>query len=266
MRVPSKKLNEAIGADKLQADITKAQTELERAMDAVTKAASVMYDIIVDATAIGGKIKEVVPAHVEQNISKLTDIVKNQMAGMLDGQQGSLKALDELIGNMPSREFRQKSNEEEIAEISMKPNLANGPQSSVLGGGQNLAEAAFGRMNTLDMSRLKEALGDDYEEAYPEDDGLNELTMGLSDDGVSSYVSPIEKMNFIERGDHLVDDSMIADEPDEGPLSMDAINIPKSDGLVFDALENGGGDSTMDEFMSAPVTEDEFADLNTHNL
>ena len=60
----NQKLNEAIGADKLSADITKAQTELERAMDAVTKAAAVMYDIIVDATAIGGKVKEVVPSHV----------------------------------------------------------------------------------------------------------------------------------------------------------------------------------------------------------
>lgn len=254
MRIPSrKKLNEAIGADKLQADITKAQTELERAMDAVTKAASAMYDIIVDATAIGGKIKDIVPAHVEQSISKLTDIVKNQMSGMLDGQQGSLKALDDLIGNMPSREFRQKSNEEEIAEISMKPNLANGPQSSVLG------ESS---LNVLDMSRLREAFGDEYP---TKDDGLDELTAGLSDDGVSSYVSPIEKMNFIEKGSHLVDDSLIADEPEDGPLSMEAINIPKSDGLVFDAVENGDG-AMMDDFMSAPVAEDEFADLDTHNL
>lgn len=258
MRVPSKRLNEAIGADKLQADITKAQTELERAMDAVTKAASVMYDIIVDATAIGGKIKEIVPSHVEQSISKLTDIVKNQMSGMLDGQQGSLKALDDLIGNMPSREFRQKSNEEEIEEISMRPNLAAGPQSSVLGGGKGLEEST---VNTLDMSHLREAFGDDY----PSKDGeLDELSAGLSDDGVSAYVSPIEKMNFIEKGDHLVDDSLIADEPEDGPLSMDAINIPKSDGLVYDALENGS--NITDEFMSAPVTEDEFADLDTHNL
>lgn len=267
-----KRIHEAIGADKLQADITKAQTELERAMDAVTKAASVMYDIIVDATAIGGKVKEVVPSHVEQNISKLTDIVKNQMAGMLDGDsQSSLKALDELVGNMPSREFRQKSNEEEIEEISLKPNLANGPQSSVLnnnnnGGGDNLAEALLGKQNNLDMSHLKEALGDAYNDIYNEGtDGMDELTMGLSDDGTNDYISPIEKMNFIEKGDHLVDDSLIADEPEDGVLSMDSINIPKSDGLVYDALE-GGGDNMMAEFANAPVTRDEFEDLNTHNM
>ncbi len=268
-----KRIYEAIGADKLQADITKAQTELERAMDAVTKAASVMYDIIVDATAIGGKVKEVVPSHVEQNISKLTDIVKNQMAGMLDGDsQSSLKALDELVGNMPSREFRQKSNEEEIEEISLKPNLANGPQSSVLnnnnngGGGDNLAEALLGKQNNLDMNHLREALGDAYDDIYNEDsDGMDELTMGLSDDGTNEYISPIEKMNFIEKGDHLVDDSLIAAEPEDGVLSMDSINIPKSDGLVYDALE-GGGDNMMAEFANAPVTRDEFEDLNTMKM
>lgn len=269
-----KRIHEAIGADKLQADITKAQTELERAMDAVTKAASVMYDIIVDATAIGGKVKEVVPSHVEQNISKLTDIVKNQMAGMLDGDsQSSLKALDELVGNMPSREFRQKSNEEEIEEISLKPNLANGPQSSVLnnnnnnGGGDNLAEALLGKQNNLDMSHLREALGDAYDGVYDDGtDGMDELTMGLSDDGTNDYISPIEKMDFIEKGDHLVDDSLIADEPEDGVLSMDSINIPKSDGLVYDALEGGGDDNMMAEFANAPVTRDEFEDLNTHNM
>lgn len=270
-----KRIHEAIGADKLQADITKAQTELERAMDAVTKAASVMYDIIVDATAIGGKVKEVVPSHVEQNISKLTDIVKNQMAGMLDGDsQSSLKALDELVGNMPSREFRQKSNEEEIEEISLKPNLANGPQSSVLnnnnnnsGGGDNLAEALLGKQNNLDMSHLREALGDAYDGIYDDGtDGMDELTMGLSDDGTNDYISPIEKMDFIEKGDHLVDDSLIADEPEDGVLSMDSINIPKSDGLVYDALEGGGDDNMMAEFANAPVTRDEFEDLNTHNM
>lgn len=270
-----KRIHEAIGADKLQADITKAQTELERAMDAVTKAASVMYDIIVDATAIGGKVKEVVPSHVEQNISKLTDIVKNQMAGILDGDsQSSLKALDELVGNMPSREFRQKSNEEEIEEISLKPNLANGPQSSVLNNnnnnnssGDNLAEALLGKQNNLDMSHLREALGDAYDDIYNEDtDGMDELTMGLSDDGTNDYISPIEKMDFIEKGDHLVDDSLIADEPEDGVLSMDSINIPKSDGLVYDALEGGGDDNMMAEFANAPVTRDEFEDLNTHNM
>lgn len=269
-----KRIHEAIGADKLQADITKAQTELERAMDAVTKAASVMYDIIVDATAIGGKVKEVVPSHVEQNISKLTDIVKNQMAGILDGDsQSSLKALDELVGNMPSREFRQKSNEEEIEEISLKPNLANGPQSSVLNNnnnnssGDNLAEALLGKQNNLDMSHLREALGDTYDDIYNEDtDGMDELTMGLSDDGTNDYISPIEKMDFIEKGDHLVDDSLIADEPEDGVLSMDSINIPKSDGLVYDALEGGGDDNMMTEFANAPVTRDEFEDLNTHNM
>lgn len=269
-----KRIHEAIGADKLQADITKAQTELERAMDAVTKAASVMYDIIVDATAIGGKVKEVVPSHVEQNISKLTDIVKNQMAGMLDGDsQSSLKALDELVGNMPSREFRQKSNEEEIEEISLKPNLANGPQSSVLNNnnnnssGDNLAEALLGKQNNLDMSHLREALGDAYDGIYDDGtDGMDELTMGLSDDGTNDYISPIEKMDFIEKGDHLVDDSLIADEPEDGVLSMDSINIPKSDGLVYDALEGGGDDNMMAEFANAPVTRDEFEDLNTHNM
>lgn len=257
----NQKLNEAIGADKLSADITKAQTELERAMDAVTKAAAVMYDIIVDATAIGGKVKEVVPSHVEQSISKLTDIVKNQMAAMLDGDsQGSLKALDELVGNMPSREFRAKTNEEEIAEISMKPNLANGPQSSVLGGG-GASQQPMQENVVLDMSTLRESLGgDDYDDIVTgNDDPFAELNAGLANGG-DGYVSPIEKMDFVERGDHLVDDSLIADEPDDGELSFDNINIPKSDGLVFDALSDdiGGSEDMMSEFANAPVTPDEF--------
>ena len=185
MRITTNKLNEAIGADKLSADITKAQTELERAMDAVTKAAAVMYDIIVDATAIGGKVKELVPSHVEQSISKLTDIVKNQMSAMLDGDsQGSLKALDELVGNMPSREFRAKSNEEEIAEISMKPNLSNGPQSSILGGGAQQQPIQESEEASLDMSTLRESLGGDgYDEITSDEDPFAELNAGLSNGG-----------------------------------------------------------------------------------
>ena len=70
-------------------------------------------------------------------------------------------------------------------------------------------------------------------------------------------------MDFVERGDHLIDDSLIADEPPEGDLSFNNINIPKSNGLVFDALGDDVGisdsnDDMMSEFADAPVTPDEF--------
>lgn len=257
-----RRVREAISVDKLTADISKAKTSLESAMDAVTKAASVMYDIVVDATAIGGKVKEMVPSHIEKSISQLTDIVKNQMAAILDGNdQSSLKSIDDLVGSMPNRDLRPMSNEEEVEKISMKPNLANGPQSSVLnGGGNNNLEESYEEAQ-LDMSTLRESLGGDgYDDIQVDDDPFAELNAGLMDgQSTADYVSPIEKMDFYERGDHLVDDSLIADEPDEGELSMDNINIPKSSGLVFDALDGmGSDDGMMDDFAEAPVTEDEF--------
>lgn len=257
-----RRVREAISVDKLTADISKAKASLESAMDAVTKAASVMYDIVVDATAIGGKVKEMVPSHIEKSISQLTDIVKNQMAAILDGNdQSSLKSIDDLVGSMPNRDLRPMSNEEEVEKISMKPNLANGPQSSVLnGGGNNNLEESYEEAQ-LDMSTLRESLGGDgYDDIQVDDDPFAELNAGLmGGQSTADYVSPIEKMDFYERGDHLVDDSLIADEPDEGELSMDNINIPKSSGLVFDALDGmGSDDGMMDDFAEAPVTEDEF--------
>ena len=257
-----RRVREAISVDKLTADISKAKASLESAMDAVTKAASVMYDIVVDATAIGGKVKEMVPSHIEKSISQLTDIVKNQMAAILDGNdQSSLKSIDDLVGSMPNRDLRPMSNEEEVEKISMKPNLANGPQSSVLnGGGNNNLEESYEEAQ-LDMSTLRESLGGDgYDDIQVDDDPFAELNDSLMDgQSTADYVSPIEKMGFYERGDHLVDDSLIADEPDEGELSMDNINIPKSSGLVFDALDGmGSDDRMMDDFAEAPVTEDEF--------
>ena len=257
-----RRVREAISVDKLTADISKAKASLESAMDAVTKAASVMYDIVVDATAIGGKVKEMVPSHIEKSISQLTDIVKNQMAAILDGNdQSSLKSIDDLVGSMPNRDLRPMSNEEEVEKISMKPNLANGPQSSVLnGGGNNNLEESYEEAQ-LDMSTLRESLGgDDYDDIQADDDPFAELNAGLmGGQSTADYVSPIEKMGFYERGDHLVDDSLIADEPEDGELSMDNINIPKSSGLVFDALDGmGSDDGMMDDFAEAPVTEDEF--------
>jgi len=257
-----RRVREAISVDKLTADISKAKDSLESAMDAVTKAASVMYDIVVDATAIGGKVKEMVPSHIEKSISQLTDIVKNQMAAILDGNdQSSLKSIDDLVGSMPNRDLRPMSNEEEVEKISMKPNLANGPQSSVLnGGGNNNLEESYEEAQ-LDMSTLRESLGGDgYDDIQVDDDPFAELNDSLmGGQSTADYVSPIEKMDFYERGDHLVDDSLIADEPDEGELSMDNINIPKSSGLVFDALDGmGSDDGMMDDFAEAPVTEDEF--------
>ena len=257
-----RRVREAISVDKLTADISKAKASLESAMDAVTKAASVMYDIVVDATAIGGKVKEMVPSHIEKSISQLTDIVKNQMAAILDGNdQSSLKSIDDLVGSMPNRDLRPMSNEEEVEKISMKPNLANGPQSSVLnGGGNNNLEESYEEAQ-LDMRTLRESLGGDgYDDIQVDDDPFAELNAGLmGGQSTADYVSPIEKMDFYERGDHLVDDSLIADEPDEGELSMDNINIPKSSGLVFDALDGmGSDDGMMDDFAEAPVTEDEF--------
>ena len=221
-----------------------------------------MYDIVVDAPAIGGKVKEMVPSHIEKSISQLTDIVKNQMAAILDGNdQSSLKSIDDLVGSMPNRDLRPMSNEEEVEKISMKPNLANGPQSSVLnGGGNNNLEENYEEAQ-LDMSTLRESLGGDgYDDIQVDDDPFAELNAGLmGGQSTADYVSPIEKMDFYERGDHLVDDSLIADEPDEGELSMDNINIPKSSGLVFDTLDGmGSDDGMMDDFAEAPVTEDEF--------
>jgi len=117
--------------DRLYAQFEKAVDAVEKAQNAVLDACDTLDAILVEATAIGGKVAQIVPQHIKNNIRKLTDIAEQNLGNIVDGDQSSLSQLQDMVGNIPYRELRQPSAADRREQISMQPNLAAGPQSQI---------------------------------------------------------------------------------------------------------------------------------------
>lgn len=257
-RRPSRHMREAASVDKLVQDIGKAQSALEKAVDAVEAAAASLVVVSNSATEIGGKVKQTVPSQVEATIKKLTDIC-NQLTDFNQGSsQTSLKNIEDYVLNMPARDLMPRSVEDQVNAISMKPDLSQGPQSSVL------QKESYGPM--LSMETLHEDLGGDYYEAItePQDDGLSELTSGLDYDGGMSPIDQSLNQTYEPVNDDYGNDLDLNSSAD-GALTTDALSAEgeplttTSDGLQFDAIAGAvPSDSSgmMSEFESAPIGEE----------
>lgn len=255
-----KRLYEASGnVDKLYATLDKAKSMVEKAVNAVLDAAEVMDDVLVEATAIGGKVADIIPGHVESIMATLTDVAEHKLQALVEGNgQSSLESLKDLVGSIPYRDLRPETKEEKIGRITMRPDLSNGPRSAVLGGGEPqqpaMHESVESNVLSFEALRESEEFGQDLNDEY---DDFRELNAGLAGNG-PSYVSPIEKMNFFDKSERLVDDSALSDDPLEGAdgeLSMDNINIPRmSDGISFDCI-GAGGEDMMGEMLSSGVND-----------
>jgi hypothetical protein len=120
------------GVDKLRAAIKKAQSSIEKAQSAVLDAADELDELLVQSTAMGGFVATTLPSHVKMHIATLTGIAEKELGDITNGDnQSSLKKIEELINNTPLGKFDSGDAESRRQQISMQPNLTQGPQSSI---------------------------------------------------------------------------------------------------------------------------------------
>ena len=238
MMINRQHITEASGnVDKLYGLFDKAKDAIEKASNAVLDVTDVLDDILVESTAIGGKIEDMIPSHIETIITQLTNISDKELNALIDGNgQSSINALKDLVGSIPYRDLKPETKEERIEKISMKPDLQQGPQSSIIGSEKQPQQAneSAKDVNVLNMQALKESglgIGTDI---IPD---ANDFGI-LSDDG--SY-DPNSNLHFAEDDNIYANDDTFEEgetpidgngfNPDvgvSGTLSMDAINIPKN--------------------------------------
>jgi hypothetical protein len=128
------KLNEAGTAniDKLYDSIEKVIVTVNKAQNALLDVADELTDLMISSNQIGGKISQLVPSHLKPHIASITKMSDSDLQEIIDGQgPSSLKNLKELIGNIPYRDLKPQDTTDIRSQISMQPNLANGPQSAI---------------------------------------------------------------------------------------------------------------------------------------
>lgn len=185
--------------DTIYSAFDKCKSQIDKAINAVLDVADSLEDILVDATAVGGKIEEIVPSHVENLISQLTKIAEQDLQSMKEGGQTSIESLKNLIGSIPYRDLKPETKEEKIAKINMRPNLAGGPKSAALS--QN-NESVEENNKVLNFESLKES---QYVGIDPKDDAkddFRELNIGLNNGMLNEqYQSPIDKSQDLNKLD-----------------------------------------------------------------
>lgn len=134
--------------DSAVAAVNKAAAAIEAAGNAVLDVTDILDDAQVECTAIGGKVNEIIPSHFTNIIAELTRIAetelvstKHKIEAYVDNNgQSSLNQLKELVNNMPYKDTHPETKEEKRARILAGPDLTQGPQSSILGSQEQLAE------------------------------------------------------------------------------------------------------------------------------
>jgi hypothetical protein len=117
--------------DKVDTQLSKALSAVQKAQSAILDAADAFDDVMVEAIACGGKVAEIVPAHIKMHIANLTKVADTDLGGIVEGGQSSVTALKDLIGNIPYKDLRQPSSEDRRAQIAAQPNISQGPQSAI---------------------------------------------------------------------------------------------------------------------------------------
>jgi hypothetical protein len=125
--------------DKLYQEIDKVASSVSKAQNALLDVADELTDLLLAATQIGGKVAQIVPAHLKPHIASITKMAETDLQEMSDGQgPSSLRNLKDLIGNIPYRELKPQDTTDVRSQISLQPNLSAGPQSAIKE--QNLEE------------------------------------------------------------------------------------------------------------------------------
>lgn len=195
----NRKLIEASqSVDAIYSSFDKCKSQIDKAINAVLDVADSLEDILVDATAVGGKIEEIVPSHIEALITKLTNIAEQDLQSMKEGGQTSIEGLKDLIGSIPYRDLKPETKEEKIAKISMRPNLAGGPKSAAL---QQQTNESVEDSNVLNFELLKESQYIGFDPKEDARDDFRELNMGLTGALNEQYVSPVDKGQDLNKMD-----------------------------------------------------------------
>jgi hypothetical protein len=235
--------------DKVDSQLNKAISAIQKAQSAVLDAADAMDAVMVDAISCGGRVAELIPPHIKQHIAKLTDIADQQLGAISDGDsQSSLNKLKDVIGNIPYRDLRQPSAEDRRSGIAMQPNLTAGPQSQI---SENSLESFYRNSlkeevnnyeyndNSLNFNKIRESnfLGQKLD---------GDMMAGINKKLVEK-APPQERQRVTERLRAAADDVMFEDvdmdQLQEGTLDFSRMKaFGGNDGmpLRFNDLSEGG--------------------------
>jgi hypothetical protein len=247
------KLKEASGAaggiDKLRSQIKKAISAIEKAQSTVLDAADELDELMIQATAMGGFVANTIPLHIKNHIAKLTEIADKQLGDITTGTNASsLQKIEELINNTPLGKFDTGDAETRRKQISMQPNLLNGPQSQITESQLNessledvyrnflkhQAENLDYDDNSLNFDKLKESqvLGQQFESDMMESVNIK-LAKPIQTKKITEKLRAAADDNIFEQFDedsHLTEGSLSFDKikafggPDGMPLNFGALN------------------------------------------
>lgn len=246
--------------DSAVAAVNKAAAAIEAAGNAVLDVTDILDDAQVECTAIGGKVNEIIPSHFTNIIAELTRIAetelvstKHKIEAYVDNNgQSSLNQLKELVNNMPYKDTHPETKEEKRARILAGPDLTQGPQSSILGSQEQLAEPQSAIapepapvQESTDQAVIK-SLEENYvnnklnfgklKTMYGQNERINEaanpfgefgMLSQLDANGVSLAANNVPSMNF-DRGQTIresgsmsnIQESLTSGMPDMGMLDF----------------------------------------------
>jgi hypothetical protein len=233
--------------------MNKAQQQVAKAKESVAgnilDIADTIDDAIVEATAIGGKISQIVPPHLQSHIDRLTalaDQISQLSDQILSGSgQSSLATLKDAVINMPVKDVMPKSAEERRSErkgnVDLTPNTAQGPQTAMKESWRDMTETEYpGRglsWERLQESNLFGSKGDD-------EFGLSEWTNN----------APIDQFSYRRKIREAVDRDDLEDLGDRIQESLDGrghfdwkqmkspIGSIDNSGMDFSSLKSTGKD------------------------
>lgn len=234
--------------DRLFGQLERSMMAIEKVQSSLMDAADILDEILIESMAIGGKIAEIIPSHIQLHIAELTKIADQQMNPMIEGGQSSLKSLQDLIGSIPYREIRPMSAEERRQSLTTAPDLSNGPQSQIAGTqSQESLEDYY-----------KNVLTDEAKQVGQNDTGLNfesiqesqVFGMKYEEDMMGSMnmklAKPIDVKPIREKLRAAVEDEMLEDVnplKESGPLDFSNLRaFGGGDGMPisFSTLTEGG--------------------------
>lgn len=215
-------LNEANGSvDKLYGILDKSISTAKSAVSGILDVLDVLDDALLEATAIGGKIGEVLPGQIKTLATNLNNLANQQLGSLIEGQNGSLTYLKDIVSAMPYRDIRPESKEERLANLTgqdaataaadslnLAPDLSNGPQSAVM----ESKETGL-------MARIAEAVGP----VEPMKVKLNEKASG-STAGIT-YNSPVDIAKDLNLRETTRVNNTADEAPVEGKLDFDNIQL-----------------------------------------
>ena len=243
--------------DSAIAAVSKAASAIEAAGNAVLDVTDILDDVNTECMAIGGKVNEIVPSHLNNVIMELTKIAetdlvstKHKIEAYTDNNgQSSLSQLKDVVQNMPYKDIRPETKEEKRARILSGPDLTQGPQSAILGNQEPAAPqepvAPGPQMNESTDASIIRSLEENYtknrlnfsslKEMYGQNNNINEAANPFGDFGELSNpgfsdtipMNNVPRMNFdrgrtIKEAGNLghIQESLTSGMPDMGFLDF----------------------------------------------